>query len=530
MRAKTWNRAGTRRAQPHAPAEPCAGTKNPAAVHIFTTNPPNAMRWLTICVLLPLGEVEAQSFLDQTFADQGTFIYNVSEQSIDKFTDLLVQPDEKVVVSTGSRILRLNNDGSPDQSFGVQGECDIIMGMGTQLVSIAIGTDASLTLAGTATIGFVNYPCIVRLLPNGTQDPTFGNLGTVLFDTLEHVTVFTKVLVSSTGETFAFGTQFGNFENTAVMAKLHADGQPDQAFATTGVRVLDYLPELGALIDAVPSPTGGFMIGCRSGDGFFVSYIDSSGELVNSFNGNGLYQSEAYRRLTALAVGTDGVITIGGLTTDLWPNSIYCKRLNPNGTPLPAFGNNGTIIIGLGPNLHALSARPWLTQNGALLIGGIVGGGNGWTTPHPYYCGIDNSGALDNSVGIGGTMIDTLNWNNGEGTISMDATGRVYSWGGTAPNWDADAIVVAYRTYPTDIPDVSSGEETLTLYPNPVLSLLTIKWPYTSHAPRFTITDVVGQNVLLRTTYQQIDVSMLQPGTYMVHETNSHLRTRIIKL
>jgi uncharacterized delta-60 repeat protein len=95
-----------------------------------------------------------------------------------------VQPDGKIVVAGGAiaangvdsdfAVARYDADGSLDDNFGAHGIATIDLGTeNNDAEGLALQSDGKIVLGGNAgeDVG------LVRLLPNGSLDPTFGNLG-----------------------------------------------------------------------------------------------------------------------------------------------------------------------------------------------------------------------------------------------------------------------------------------------------------------------------------------------------------------
>ena len=95
-----------------------------------------------------------------------------------------VQPDGKIVIAGGAiaangvdadfAVARYNADGSLDDNFGAHGIATIDLGTeNDDATGLALQSDGKIVLAGNAgeDVG------LVRLLPTGSLDPTFGNLG-----------------------------------------------------------------------------------------------------------------------------------------------------------------------------------------------------------------------------------------------------------------------------------------------------------------------------------------------------------------
>lgn len=167
-------------------------------------------------------QIAPDGTLDPSFAPQ--------TDQYGSFNSLLLQPDGKLLL-TGSfstidgqprrGIARLNEDGTVDSTF------DPGNGPGTALPgTMALMADGRIVLGGVFmdTWGGNTVGNIVRLLPNGTQDPTFDT-GTG-FDADVY-----SVVVLPDGKVIAGGT-FTSFNGTPRdgIARLNADGSLDTTF------------------------------------------------------------------------------------------------------------------------------------------------------------------------------------------------------------------------------------------------------------------------------------------------------------
>ena len=102
--------------------------------------------------------------------------------------DVVIQPDGRTVVagwaSNGTNddfaVARYLSDGSPDGSFGTGGLVRMPLGSGhDRAFGIALQGDGKFVVAGSAAIGSDEDFAIVRLLPDGTLDSSFGTGGMV---------------------------------------------------------------------------------------------------------------------------------------------------------------------------------------------------------------------------------------------------------------------------------------------------------------------------------------------------------------
>jgi len=137
----------------------------------------------------------ASSTLDPTFGSGGISNITVPVSREGVAGAAVVQPDGKLVLAGGSKgsivaeylaVTRLNTDGSPDPTFGVNGRVLIDRGFPstadayTMVFAAAIDPVGRIVLAGVQPAASGARAMIMRLLPDGRIDATFGTGGQVV--------------------------------------------------------------------------------------------------------------------------------------------------------------------------------------------------------------------------------------------------------------------------------------------------------------------------------------------------------------
>lgn len=207
----------------------------------------------------------ADGQLDGSFGGDGLVVTDVGGLS-NEAQNVVVQPaDEMIVLSGSSRnpgssgvgidhhtdIARYSPNGQPDPTFGDGGTLTLDAFVGADL---AVQPDGRLLLVGTADTtpptsppGSVTELSVMRLLPDGTPDETFGDHGT----TNVSVTALTSVTgdpgrdggaalaLQPDGRIVVAGATGGPNANFAV-ARLLPDGTLDPEFTDTGVMTIDF--------------------------------------------------------------------------------------------------------------------------------------------------------------------------------------------------------------------------------------------------------------------------------------------------
>jgi uncharacterized delta-60 repeat protein len=251
--------------------------------------------------------------LDTTFATGGKQVISVG--GTDRAYSVAFQPDGQILVSgyvDGHHgLLRLNQDGSLDTSFGNGGKA-VILGeaSGNGSWSMNVQSDGKIVMAGRSNIGMDGGFGLIRLNSDGTLDVGFGGSG--------------SVRVPGTGQAYSVALQsdgkivVAGGESDFNVARLNTDGSFDTSFGGgDGVATIpvgqrgDHCRSVSILPDGKIVLSGYSEIGSYDLD-FSVVRLNADGSLDNTFNGNAtatLGETAAYVE-NAPAVILDGSVAI----------------------------------------------------------------------------------------------------------------------------------------------------------------------------------------------------------------------------
>lgn len=128
-------------------------------------------------------------------------------------------------------VARFNQNGAPDPGFGDLGFARFAVGEASGASDVDLQADGKIVAVGyTGRIGTtVRAIGLVRLLPNGQPDMSFGTNGSVITN-VGQVASAKGVVLSDTGQIIVAGTSDQRF----VIARYHADGRADASFGTSG--------------------------------------------------------------------------------------------------------------------------------------------------------------------------------------------------------------------------------------------------------------------------------------------------------
>ncbi|MCB1098995.1 MAG: hypothetical protein KDN22_25710 [Verrucomicrobiae bacterium] len=208
---------------------------------------------------------------ETTFGADGVVTLDF-DGSVDFAKAVTVQDDGRILVAgstaSGILVLRLLENGSLDESFGVFGTfADLLGEQASQIEDIAVQEDGSILGVGWArNEGSTNDSVVIRLLPDGSYDKTFNKTGWRLWDVDGGASDQLNAVCVGNGCVYAVGHSDGR----AVALCLQDDGSLDDVFGDGGY----FFPEAG-------------------GEAFDVCVDEAAGSLYlggNNFHANGTFR------------------------------------------------------------------------------------------------------------------------------------------------------------------------------------------------------------------------------------------------
>ncbi len=264
-------------------------------------------------------------------------------------------------------LARYRRDGRLDDDFGNGGKVQVtfnpyIFGPAINDGFVAVQRDEKILLLGTSIEpGSTNYDfALARLLPDGRLDPRFGTGGKVTTFSGAKFTDMAPsggVVIQPDGKILAAGylENYGVYPyvDKGVVVRYNRDGSLDTSFGSGGRSVFD-LPQ-------------------------------------------------GLDRVTALALGPDGKIVVGGFVTDqtTFNEFYFLERLQPNGAADGTFGTGGQVITNFSGYFFASGAPLAVRPDGKILVGGPTYdpvASRSYMTVAQFTAG----GAVDAGYGVGG--------------------------------------------------------------------------------------------------------------------------------
>jgi uncharacterized delta-60 repeat protein len=184
--------------------------------------------------------------LDPTFGDNG---YASIQSTFYGFSAAMaVQNDGRILIGgfvygpsiskQDVGLVRFLPDGKPDSSFGINGI--VLTSPDTneaELNSIALQADGKILAAGTSDTGTGPHFLLIRYLPNGTVDSSFGLNGIVRTNFSNNECRASEVLVQNDTKIYAVGyaqPASPNQSKVFAIARYHSNGTLDSTFGVYG--------------------------------------------------------------------------------------------------------------------------------------------------------------------------------------------------------------------------------------------------------------------------------------------------------
>lgn len=180
--------------------------------------------------------------IDTTFGN-GSGIVNYDNPA--SAESLAIQSDGKIVVAGGDfttnsiLIARLNTDGSLDTSFGGTGIVTIsISGLDIAL-DVQIQPNGKIVAAGTTITNVDLFPCMVRVNSDGSIDNSFGTNGILIVN--QPTSSFNALGLQNNGKIIGTGdgSPDGGITTDFLMVRVNNDGTLDNTYGNNGIVLSD---------------------------------------------------------------------------------------------------------------------------------------------------------------------------------------------------------------------------------------------------------------------------------------------------
>jgi uncharacterized delta-60 repeat protein len=207
---------------------------------------------------------DADGGLDAAFGNGGKLV-------IERFgaTALTLQPDGRIVVagiinresgtSDDFAVVRVNGDGSPDQTFGSSGIATTdFFGSGDVAWAVTLQSDGKIVLGGGASDPLSVGPnlAVARYNSDGSPDGTFSGDGRTTTDLPGFDELAFGVAVQSDGKILAAGLAFSATLYDFAVVRYTSDGAEDPSFGASGRVTTDFFGRNDGIRGLAVQPDG----------------------------------------------------------------------------------------------------------------------------------------------------------------------------------------------------------------------------------------------------------------------------------
>jgi len=317
--------------------------------------------------LLVLGSTPASAApgdLDHSFGAGGKVTLSLARDG-SQGNAIAVQPDGRILIGgwaygKGFAVVRLLRDGSLDPSFGDDGVVTTNFPTGPAVVTdLALGARGRIVAAGFSEA----WVAIARYRPDGSLDPTFGRDGIVLARYRNSPTGAEGLALEPDGGVIVVGTAA---DRRWVVARFSAAGRPVRRFGAGGWATVNFGSGEEGARDVALTTNGRIVVAGAGAQHLALARFRPDGTLDPQFGGgDGTVVAGGPVRSTASALA---LLPGGGLFTAGHAGSTFqVRRFLPSGRPDRAYGTGGTAS---GPAIQGLAFDVAAEGGGAAIVVG----------------------------------------------------------------------------------------------------------------------------------------------------------------
>lgn len=242
----------------------------------------------------------------ETFGSGNGFIKTKVEPASELLVASTLQSDGKIV-STGCyypvgsttgfdvSVVRYLPNGTLDSSFGTNGVTTTGVGTGVDDCGAMprMTSDGKIVVVGYAKFGSFTQAVVLRYTSSGALDTTFATGGVYAADVGAGSESLSDFRITD-DSIVAVGTTNNGTQNDLLIIKLSLDGVPDSSFGTGGIKVVDMTGGYDAFARIAKWNSNGTFVAVGtasngSNNDLFIARFEADGDLDTSFGSSGGY-------------------------------------------------------------------------------------------------------------------------------------------------------------------------------------------------------------------------------------------------
>jgi len=479
----------------------------------------------------------------------GTFDDKVHDMALQPDGKIVLVGQTYGALNYDFAVARLNTDGTLDGTFGTGGIVTLPIGSADDRAwGVAIQSDWQIVVVGEADNGsFVNNIALVRLNNDGSLDNSFGTSG-IVTTPIPSASAYPKaVAVTANNGIIVTGGAYSSSQLDLFVAKYDPYGGLEPLFGSSGIAVVPVFPFHDDLANDIALQTDGkilvagtalnfshtdFLVARFNTDGSLDTGFDTDGSVVTSIEGT----FNEYGN--GMTLQDDGKILVVGASNSTF-NDFITVRYNEDGSLDTGFGVNGAAITDFGTSTDFADATDVGVQSDdKIVVGGYRNVGVALAYALARYSA---DGTLDATFGDNGIVTTSFGFGGDDQGLALDIQidGRILL-AGASYNGSQNLVSVARYTNPSVSPPVGiidTENDLLSAYPNPTYDNIKIRSLHIQKISVMTLTNSLGQMVGNFVAEQDgelnCDLSALPLGIYVFGletKNGNSLHKRISKL
>jgi len=487
--------------------------------------------------LIMITSLTLKSQLDSTFGNNGKFYHTVSGQDAVPYA-IGIQSNGKIITGGYSKsirftLVRYNQNGSLDNTFGLNGVVSVSTGTGTGGVvyDLVIQPDDKIVAVGNIykneKFGFM----IMRFNADGTLDNTFGTGGKQEYMIGTNHSHGYGVDLQTDGKIVVSGYiwRVGGTTTDFGVLRLNVDGTLDTSFNNgLGYKIVSMSIEQNVAHNVKIQADNKIVLAsyAKPEDNrtiWAIARLNPDGSMDETFNNDGrltldLSPTGHSGNIQGVAFQNDGKIILGGQVLTTPPGRFgYIVRLNNNGSVDMSFGQGGYVVTSVKNSLFQI-VTDVLVQPDNKIVAAVL-----YEDPSSalYRWGVvrywADGKSLDVSFGEEGTNTVVFNENGDDHirAIALQNDGKVVACGAVSEGIDKFAIArFKAGNHLSNI--VEMYNMNVSLYPNPATDIIHLS--SNDILSEIVIHDYTGKMVMqveINNYQKSIDVSALPQGLYI---------------